>query len=650
MKRPLFAWALAVLAATAAFFCAPAKVGIAVFFPTAAAALLCLPQRRRIAVFLCAGAIVGFAYAAARETLEMRRLSPLVGQTVSGTLAVGEAVGDGAGCRLTGSAVLETPDGRKLRREITLIEQSGQSALAGEALSFSALCQRADAGGISLLCKEILPDRRDAPRAALALSRLRRAVTRAAGEVAGGEGRGVLIALLAGDRSALSSDTLRAWQRAGMSHLLVVSGLHLCLAASFVPHLPPFRRRRRLGAAAAVVFVWLLALLTGMGIAAVRAALMLTPALTAPLFGRRGDALTSLGFACLVIVLVSPRAVLSVSFWLSVCATLGILLLSGPIGARLQRRLPQRRPVQDAAEVLAVSAAALVGTIPISALAFGTIPVVGLLANLAAAPLLMPTLLTGAAAVACPPLRIVLAPLCRALLWLLCAVARAAARLPLGRLGLSERWQGLFIAGAYALALLGALRPVRKTILRRAAILLAAGLALCCAAAAIECRLCVTATLLPRDGLVLLTKGNRAVLFGSPDSPDAAERAEALLARQNVAVLECVWAPNGLTADGAALVSGFPTAAVAVLPSAAGRTPSVESPVCEIPASARVLGCVRVEASGKTMLLLSAKEDCQNGAGCVIIGDTLVMLGKTARALPPLGGAARVRIPVRRLP
>ena len=651
MKRPLFVWACSALAATAVFFLCPLPVGIALLTLIGGGSLLLCPKayRRSVPAMLLA-AVLGFSCAALRESVENSRLAPLADGVVTGTLAVREAETAGATCRYAGKAVLCLPNGRALTREVSLTEQSGQSAAIGEALSFSALCRRADAGGISLLLTEALPDRGDAPRLALALSKLRGKCVAAVSRVAFGEGRGVLAALLAGDRSELTNETVRNFRRAGMSHLLVVSGLHLSLAAAFLSLLPALRRRPRLRAVLTLSFVWALALFTGLGVSAVRAALMLSLATAAPLVHRKGDPPTSLAFACLVIVLISPRSILSASLWLSAASTLGILLLSAPLGEALSRRLPQARPFPAAANAFAVSAAALCGTIPVSALAFGTVPLAGLAANLLAVPLLTPTLLLGAVCVLCPPVRPFLSPLCRALLRALGAIARGFACLPLGQLGLSLPWQRIFVAGVYVIAGCAVLLRIGKPLLRRLGLVLAAVFAVCCALTAVGSRCTVTADLLPADGLVLLSRGHRAVLLGAPETPDAAARIGALLDRQNLTAFECVFAPEGLTAAGAALTEGTRTAAVAV-PAEQAAGLRIKAPLCEIPSAARVLGCVPIEAGDSLTVLLADEEDCPNGANCVIIGQTQLILGDSARALPPLiESEARLRIPVGRLP
>lgn len=58
---------------------------------------------------------------------------------------------------------------------------------------------------------------------------------------------GVLAAMVVGDRSHLSSALRTAYRGAGLSHVLVVSGMHVSiLCGSFLEHLPTAGRRRKL--------------------------------------------------------------------------------------------------------------------------------------------------------------------------------------------------------------------------------------------------------------------------------------------------------------------------------------------------------------------------------------------------------------------
>ncbi|MCB9653839.1 MAG: DNA internalization-related competence protein ComEC/Rec2 [Deltaproteobacteria bacterium] len=156
---------------------------------------------------------------------------------------------------------------------------------------------------------------------------------------------GLIAALATGDRSGVSDDDRRAYARAGLSHLLAVSGLHLGIVSGvfvvgltwlFVrwPRIALGVGARRLAAAVGLPFVVAYALLVGAGPSAVRAAIMLSVALLATLLGRTRDAATTLGLALLAMLVFSPKGVEDVSFQLSFAAVASLMRIYPALEAR----------------------------------------------------------------------------------------------------------------------------------------------------------------------------------------------------------------------------------------------------------------------------------------------------------------------------
>ena len=196
----------------------------------------------------------------------------------------------------------------------------------------------------------------------------------------------VLQGVLLGDRSALDDDVRTAFTRAGVAHVLAVSGLHVGLiAAGAFFTLRVVGCGRRVTGCLTLLLVWCYALVTGGSASVVRAATMATTVLGGGLFDREGNALNGLGFAAFVLLAWRPGDLHDVGFQLSFGATAGILLFYRPI-----RRL---MPMKDRAigrvvfDSLAVSLASQVGTLPIVMGVFGAVSIVGLVANLVVVPL-----------------------------------------------------------------------------------------------------------------------------------------------------------------------------------------------------------------------------------------------------------------------
>ncbi len=199
--------------------------------------------------------------------------------------------------------------------------------------------------------------------------------------------------LLLAQRGGLDRDLRERFARAGLSHLLAISGLHVGLLAGILLLLARAARLSRRGAALAaasgtVAYVALI----GAPDSAVRAALQIVLVLAARWLQRPTRTESLIAAAALLLLAADPAALVRPGFQLSFAGVAGILVLRRPILARLgplaRLRVRGRRAGGWLADGLATSAAATLATAPVVAWHFGQVPVVGLLANLVAIPLL----------------------------------------------------------------------------------------------------------------------------------------------------------------------------------------------------------------------------------------------------------------------
>ncbi|MBD9224922.1 MAG: DNA internalization-related competence protein ComEC/Rec2 [Clostridiales bacterium] len=201
---------------------------------------------------------------------------------------------------------------------------------------------------------------------------------------------GFLTAELTGDKSLLPESDYVAMQETGLAHIFAVSGLHCAFLVTLLSLLIPPTHRRTLCAVASAVLVFYM-LLTGLSPSVARACVMQLFLLSAPLFRRGSDPLTSLAAALTVILLVNPYAVGSVSLQLSFAATLGMVLLSGRLyksftGWYRGRNRTVRAALSFLAANLAATLGALVFTAPLTAYYFNLLSLVAPLAGLLAVP------------------------------------------------------------------------------------------------------------------------------------------------------------------------------------------------------------------------------------------------------------------------
>lgn len=194
-------------------------------------------------------------------------------------------------------------------------------------------------------------------------------------------------AVMLGDKSGLGFSTEESFRRAGLSHVFAVSGLHLSFISTAVYGvLSRITAKRRVAAAVNMAVVVLFMAVTGFSASVMRAGIMTLLFYGAKLFGTNSDSKTSLVFAASLLCAVNPFAVTDVSLQLSFCATLGILLLYSPIYERMAKILPKQRIIANILSYLfsavAVTVAASIGVLPITAIVFSSVQTLSVVSNL----------------------------------------------------------------------------------------------------------------------------------------------------------------------------------------------------------------------------------------------------------------------------
>ena len=205
----------------------------------------------------------------------------------------------------------------------------------------------------------------------------------------GSEEAAIAAAMSLGDKRSLDAAQRQSFSATGVSHVLALSGLHLGILFSlysllFVNRLPS-RRGRVFASLVGVALLWGFALLVGFPLSLVRATVMFTLwQLFVVLYSERSS-LNNLALAALLILLFSPASLFDIGFQLSFTSVFFILLLTPHIPR--PRWLRRSRLLALVYGWLTVSIVAQIGTGPLVAYYFHTIPLVGLLGNLLAIPL-----------------------------------------------------------------------------------------------------------------------------------------------------------------------------------------------------------------------------------------------------------------------
>ncbi|MGN0243209.1 MAG: DNA internalization-related competence protein ComEC/Rec2 [Lachnospiraceae bacterium] len=145
---------------------------------------------------------------------------------------------------------------------------------------------------------------------------------------------GILSTMLLGNKSMLEREDKDLYQKSGISHVLAISGLHIGFIGQWM-----YRRLRRfqipiwgmiplwLASFISILFVVSYGFMTGMGMSAFRALLMLAMNICADLFQRTYDMSSASGCVCMLMLIENPIRMMDAGFLLSFGAIFAIAYL-----------------------------------------------------------------------------------------------------------------------------------------------------------------------------------------------------------------------------------------------------------------------------------------------------------------------------------
>ncbi|HET8958477.1 MAG TPA: ComEC/Rec2 family competence protein, partial [Microcella sp.] len=273
----------------------------------------------------------------------------------------------------------------------------------------------------------------------------------------GGDGAVLLPGLAIGDTSAVPDDLDLAMKHSSLSHLTAVSGANCAIVVGLILALGAVLRwPRGVRIAAALAALAFFVVLVTPEPSVIRASVMATAVLIAVQAGRPAQGLPILALAVMSILIIDPWIARQYGFVLSVLATSALLVLAGPLAERMRTVMPE--PV---ALWIAVPLAAQLVCQPVLILLQPEIPVLGVVANILAAPAAPIATIVGMVACLLAPVVPWLATAVAAVAWLpsswIAGVARVTAELPGALLPWPEGALGAALLAAVTLGLLVAL-------------------------------------------------------------------------------------------------------------------------------------------------------------------------------------------------
>ena len=211
----------------------------------------------------------------------------------------------------------------------------------------------------------------------------------------------VLKALIIGDDSGISKDLDQKVRTAGVSHLLVVSGMHLGILCTAAMNIINGKIKRWVAVTFGIIMSLFILAVCLFHVSILRASIAYIVMLLAKLFKRSSDPLSALGFGVAVAVFFMPYIFYNVAFLLSLAATYAVLypgnLLMKAVGFESFGNLG--KVFKAVYDILIITVATLFCTLPIVAYYFGYVALAAPLTNLAVTLAMNTALIVGVLAV-----------------------------------------------------------------------------------------------------------------------------------------------------------------------------------------------------------------------------------------------------------
>ncbi|MCI8622091.1 MAG: hypothetical protein HFG26_00330 [Provencibacterium sp.] len=646
MRRPMFGIGVVFFLSTAAALIFGFNFAVATglfLLLCSGLALLLVRRYRGTAACLLLAAALAMGLAALREARYLRPVEGLAGRTVYLKGRVTEITYYDQNARYLLDARIPLQDGRELKTNLLLYAHTPLPTHLNEELSgYVSLTLPGNKGKYRWLnlSKRILLSgsfseepqitaKAQAERTpGYYIGELREYLVRQNERLLPGDAAALASAMLLGQKQRVSDEVQLDFRRAGLIHLMAVSGFHVTLVAALL--LGIFRIAgipRRWGGLLVLPFLLLFVAVAGFTASAVRAGLMTGLGMAALALREQYDPPSALGFAILAECICDPYSALGAGFLLSFSACAGILFAGPAIrawlcrvwGAEPEETGRLRRMLRES---FAISLAAFLFTLPVQIYLFDTFSLIAPVASVLSMPVATGMLWCAAVALllaAVPflfPLARILSLATGLLARLLSSLAAGFSAIPFAVLPVRYefiKWLVMvFYLGALLLAIGRAAKRTRRFCALLAVGVLAAGLG----SAQLLYRDTAQLTIFSGMDAAVLVRGNRAALIGFPKTFYQSRVIESYLRDLQIRSLELALSTNldnEESLGAASLFRKYPPRQV-VMP-AAGRY--TENILHALPYGQRVVNRARIdqlETMGIGLKLLP----CSCGAGCSI--------------------------------
>ena len=195
--------------------------------------------------------------------------------------------------------------------------------------------------------------------------------------------KGIILA----DRTEMDAEMVSDFSKSGLVHFLAISGTHLAIIFWLILYLlkPIFPAKfRKIPIVLSLLFIWSFTIFIDYGSSVVRSCLMITAYYSFVLLQRKPDLLHAMAIAGFAILIFDTHQVFDVGFQLSFVAVFGIFWLNEPILKNLPR--PKNKIQDFLFNVIAVSLAAQIATLPLVIFYFHQYSFLSIVANVIIVP------------------------------------------------------------------------------------------------------------------------------------------------------------------------------------------------------------------------------------------------------------------------
>lgn len=211
--------------------------------------------------------------------------------------------------------------------------------------------------------------------------------------------------LVLGYKNAVPDDDREIWTANGIAHVWSISGFHMTLVSGWLFAIfflifrsIPYVTRRVPARIPAMICAGLglmcYLLISGAGIATIRAFMMTMLVFAAVIFGRNALSMRNVCVAFLILFLINPHYIMQAGFQLSFAAVMGLVWFWNSYP-----KMPRNKIMRIIYAAAMTSVVATIFTTPFVAAHFGSVPVYGLIGNLILLPmfsfLIMPLVIAG---------------------------------------------------------------------------------------------------------------------------------------------------------------------------------------------------------------------------------------------------------------